>query len=181
MLQIVVQPGEFFDEKNQRFITINGQILRLEHSLVSISKWEAKWKKPFLSKEEKTVDEFIDYIKCMTISQNVNPLTYYCLSEQNLKDITSYIEDDMTATTISSSDNRRSFSKEVITSELIYYWMTVANIPFECEKWHLNRLLTLIQVCSIKNNPGGKMSKKETLARNKALNDARRKSLGSKG
>ena len=174
MLQIVVQPGEFFDEKNQRFITINGQVLRLEHSLVSISKWEAKWKKPFLSKEEKTVDEFIDYIKCMTISQNVNPLTYYCLSEQNLKD-------DMTATTISSSDNKRSLSKEVVTSELIYYWMTVANIPFECEKWHLNRLLTLIQVCSIKNNPGGKMSKKETLARNKALNDARRKSLGSKG
>lgn len=181
MLQIVVQPGEFFDEKNQRFITINGQVLRLEHSLVSISKWEAKWKKPFLSKEEKTIDEFIDYIKCMTISQNVNPLTYYCLSEQNLKDITSYIKDDMTATTISSLDNKRSFSKEVVTSELIYYWMTVANIPFECEKWHLNRLLMLIQVCSIKNNPGGKMSRKETLARNKALNDARRKSLGSKG
>ena len=181
MLSILVKSQEFYDEQTQEFVYIKGQNLQLEHSLVSISKWESKWKKPFLSSDyKKTNEEVLDYIRCMTITQNVNPIIYYCLSSKNLKDINDYIDDSMTATWFNSNREKKR-SREVLTSELIYFYMFSFRIPKECEKWHLNRLITLIQIFSIKNEPDKKMSKKAIMNRNRELNAQRRKSLGSKG
>lgn len=180
MLQIVIPPQELFDEKNQEFINFKGQTLQLEHSLVSLSKWEAKWCKSFLSKQEKTHEETLDYIKCMTITQNVNPEAYNYLTQANIKEIQDYIAAPMTATSFYQNNNNKTNSERV-TSELIYYWMIALNIPFECQKWHLNRLLTLVRVCNVKNQPPSKKSKKDIASRNAALNAARRKQLGTKG
>ena len=180
MLEIVIPETEQKKEVNQEFITSNRQILRLEHSLVSLSKWESKWKKPFLSNKEKTYEETIDYIKCMTLTQNVNDTVYNLLDKDNIEKINKYIGDPMTATTFKEDPNKKG-GREIITSELIYYWMISLNIPFECQKWHLNRLLTLIKVCGIKNQPPKKMSKKDVMSRNAALNAARRKQMNSRG
>lgn len=180
MLEIVIEEPEQWDEKNEIFIESKKHILRLEHSLVSISKWESKWEKPFLSKEDKTVEQTIDYIKMMTLTQNVDSKIYNYLSNENIFKINKYIEAPMTATTF-SKDNNQGRSNEIITSELIYYWMIALNIPFECQKWHLNRLLTLIRVCNIKNQPPKQMGKQELMRRNTAINEARRKKLNSKG
>lgn len=180
MLEIVIEEPEQWDEKNEIFIESKKHILRLEHSLVSISKWESKWEKPFLSKEDKTVEQTIDYIKMMTLTQNVDSKIYNYLSNENIFEINKYIEAPMTATTF-SKDNNQGRSNEIITSELIYYWMIALSIPFECQKWHLNRLLTLIRVCNIKNQPPKQMGKQELMRRNAAINEARRKKLNSKG
>lgn len=180
MLQIVIPGQEFWDEQKQEFINTKEQVLQLEHSLISLSKWEAKWCKVFLSKQEKTQEETIDYIKCMTITPNVDPEVYSHLTRENIKEIEDYIAAPMTATYF-SSDNAGKSSREQVTSELIYYWMIALNIPFECQKWHLNRLLTLIKVCNIKNQPPKKMSKREIMSRNAALNAARRQQLNTKG
>ena len=179
MLQLTIPANEVWDEEKQEFVYIKEQTLRLEHSLVSLSKWESKWCKSFFAREDKTYEETIDYIKCMTLNQHIDPDVYRYLTNQNIKDINEYIAAPMTATTF--SDNRRGGPREQITSELIYYWMIALNIPFECQKWHLNRLLTLIRVCNIKNQPPKKMSKNEIRSRNAALNAARRKRLNSKG
>lgn len=180
MLEITIPEVEQWDEVNQEFITSKEQVLRLEHSLVSLSKWESKWNKPFLDKKEKTREETIDYIKCMTLTQNVDPNTYNLLTKENIIEINKYISSPMTATTFHEDPNKKG-SREIITSEIIYYWMISLNIPFECQKWHLNRLLTLIKVCSIKQQPPKKMSKRDIMSRNAALNAARRKQLNSKG
>ena len=179
MLRIVIPGQEFWDEEKQEFINTKEQVLQLEHSLISLSKWEAKWCKVFLSKQEKTAEETIDYIKCMTITPNVDPEVYNRLTKENIKEIEDYIAAPMTATYFSSNENKP--SHEQVTSELIYYWMIALTIPFECEKWHLNRLLTLIKVCNIKNQPPKKMGKREIMSRNAALNAARRKQLNTKG
>lgn len=179
MLRITIPSIELYDEKNNEFFSSKEQTLQLEHSLVSISKWESKWHKPFLTKEEKTIEETMDYIRCMTITQNVDDKIYKCITDDNLKQVKDYIEDDMTATTFSNES--KTTNREIITTEIIYYWMIAFNIPFECQKWHLNRLLTLINVCNIKNSPKKKMSKNEIMSRNSALNTARRKALHSKG
>lgn len=180
MLYINVPAGEFWDERNECFINFPGQTLQLEHSLVSLSKWESKWHKPFLSKDSKTEEETIDYIRCMTLTQNVKPEAYLCLSPSNFAEINKYIEDPMTATTFGEDkDSKR--RREIITAEIIYYWMIAQNIPFECQKWHLNKLLTLIRVCSIKNQPEKKMSKAQIAKQNAALNAARRKRLNTRG
>lgn len=179
MLQIVVPAVEYWDEANEEFIYKDTQTLQLEHSLVSISKWESKWQKPFLAKSEKTNEEILDYIRCMTITKNVDPEVYTRLSNENVDAINQYIESPMTATRI--TDRRKTQSKhQIITSELIYYWMIGYNIPVEFQKWHLNRLLTLIRVCEAENNPK-KMSRKEILAQNAAINEARKRQTGSKG
>ena len=180
MLEIVIPETEQWDEVKQEFISTKEQTLKLEHSLVSLSKWESKWCQPFLSKKDKTVEQTIDYIKCMTLTQNVDPNVYNLLTKDNILKINEYISAPMTATTF-HQENRGGGNSELITSELIYYWMVSLNIPFECQKWHLNRLLTLIKVCSIKNQPPKKMSKKDIMSRNAALNAARRKQLNSKG
>ena len=179
MLEIIIPESEYYDEVNNQFINNQERVLRLEHSLVSISKWEAKWQKPFLSNKDKTVDEILDYIRCMTITQNVDIEVYKRLTEDNMRDINAYIESPMTATTFNNEN--KSSNREIVTSEIIYYWMITFNIPFECERWHLNKLLTLIKVCNIKNNPPKKMGRHELLNRNKQLNAERRKRLNSKG
>ena len=180
MLRITVPAAEYFDESRQMFIQKKEQTLQLEHSLVSLSKWEAKWKKAFLGKEGKTLEETLDYIRCMTITQNVDPEVYTRLTNANIKEINEYIGDPMTATTF-RKDNPGHPSRETITSELVYYWMIANNIPPEYQKWHLNRLLTLIRVCTIKNTPPKKRGKSEIMRQNAALNAARRKKLGTTG
>ena len=183
MLKITVPAGaEQYDEVNNRFIpATKEQTLSLEHSLVSLSKWEAKWHKPYLGKEPKTVEEFIDYVRCMTLTQNVDPNVYTVLSSRPglLAEVSAYIDESMTATTFPKRNG--SPNREIITAEIIYYWMVSYNIPFECQKWHLSRLLTLINVCNVKNAPQKKMSRQEVMARNRALNAARRKKLNTKG
>lgn len=180
MLKIVVPAVEQWDEINQKFVRTKEQVLQLEHSLVSLKKWESKWCKPFLSKQEKTFEETIDYIRCMTISQNVDPNVYYCLTNKNIEEINRYIEAPMTATWF-PNDKTGTSSSEQITAELIYYWMISFNIPVEFQKWHLNSLLTLIKVCNVKNQPSKKMSRRETMSRYSALNRARRQKYNSKG
>ena len=180
MLQITIPGIELWDESREIFTQTKEQTLQLEHSLVSLSKWESKWGKAFLSKQEKTYEETIDYIKCMTITQNVDPNVYNYLSKSIIDKITEYIEAPMTATYFSKEQSSGN-SREQVTSELIYYWMIALNIPFECQKWHLNRLLTLIRVCNIKNQPPKKMSKRAIMSRNAAINAARRKQLNTKG
>lgn len=179
MLKIFVPSGELYDERTERFITINGRELQLEHSLVSISKWEAKWKKPFLSNSAKSHEETIDYVRCMTTSQNVDPNVFLGLTDANIDAVNRYIDDSMTATTFKNSQKKP--NRQIITSEIIYYWMISLGIPMECQKWHLNRLLTLIRVCDEKNQPGKKKSRKEIMAENRALNQMRRARTGSRG
>ena len=182
MLQITIPAVEVFDERTNEFKSvIEEQTLQLEHSLVSLSKWESKWNKAFLSHTAKiTEEETLDYIKCMTITQHVKPEVYTYLTNDNIRQINEYISAPMTATYF-SEDPAKKGGREVVTSELIYYWMIALNIPFECQKWHLNRLLTLIRVCNIKNAPPKKRSKKDIMSRNAKLNAARRKQLNSKG
>ena len=181
MLQITIPAvDQCWDEQKQEFVSIKEQKLQLEHSLVSLSKWESKWRKAFLAKQDKTYAETLDYIRCMTITPNVDPQVYNFLTVDNINQINDYIAAPMTAT-VFSEDNSGRNNREVVTSELIYYWMIALNIPFECQKWHLNRLLTLIRVCNIKNTPPKKRSKNEIMSRNAALNAARRKQRGTKG
>lgn len=178
MIVITVPAIEMFNESTQEFIQTKEQVLQLEHSLVSVSKWESKWNKPFLDSNDKTIAETLDYIKCMTITQNIHDGVYNRLSKSNIEAINNYIDAPMTATTFPNNDGH---NKDIVTSEIIYYWMISLNIPFECQKWHLNRLLTLIRVCNVKNTPPKKMSKREIMNRNAALNAARRKKLNSTG
>lgn len=180
MLTIVIPETEQYDDVNNEFFTIKEQTLVLEHSLLSISKWESKWHKPYLSKDDKTDEETRDYIRCMTVNNGIDPRAYYALTPYNLNQIYEYIKDPMTATTISQQKGPK--SREIITSEIIYYWMTAFNIPFEpCQKWHINRLLSLIEVCSIKSQPSKKMSPKELARRNTSLNAERRARYKTRG
>ena len=179
MLEVVVPGRELFDESKMEFIQTSPAKLQLEHSLVSISKWESKWHKPFLSAKKRTREESLDYIRCMTINRDVNPMVYQGIPDSIMRQINDYIDDPMTATTFSSVEDKK--NKQVITSELLYYYMTALNIPFECQKWHLNRLLVLIRVCSIKSQPDKKASKAAIRKRNAELNAIRRAKTGSKG
>lgn len=180
MLQITVPATERFNEETNEFISTKEQTLQLEHSLISLSKWESKWCKSFIDSKDKTTEETLDYVRCMTLTPNVKPEIYQNLSAQNIAAVNAYIDAPMTATVF--GDNKKSGGpKEIITAELIYYWMIANNIPFECEKWHLNRLITLIRVCNIKNTPPKKMSKRDIMSRNAALNAARRQQMNSRG
>ena len=180
MLQITVPATEKWDENKLEFVYTKEQNLQLEHSLVSLSKWESKWCKPFYSKDNKTIEETIDYIRCMTITQNVKPEIYENLTNGNINDVLNYINAPMTATWFSGEQTGKQ-NREIITSELIYYWMITLNIPFECQKWHLNRLITLIKVCNIKNTPSKNLSMNENMSYRAALNKARKKQLNTRG
>lgn len=186
-------PGkELYDDEKNEFFVIKPATLVLEHSLVSMSKWESKWCKPFLTNkksEKRTMEETIDYIRCMTITQNVDPNIYYCLTGDMIKQIVAYIESPQTATWFSETEKKSSGDRKIVTSELIYCWMVNLNIPFECQKWHLNRLLTLIRVINAENEAAQKNSKmgkghrpsKQSIQNRNALNEARRKAAGSRG
>lgn len=185
MLTIYVPPREGYNSKTDEFYEFPGQKLQLEHSLVSMSKWESKWGISFLDRNTpKTQEQQKDYIRCMTITQNVNPLTYNFLTAENIKAINEYIDHPMTATKFFGDNGKGPGGRKgKITAEQIYYWMIAFQIPFECQKWHLNRLLTLIRVCSIESGQanGKKMSKSEIMKRNAALNAQRKARLGTRG
>ncbi len=186
MLKIVIPPSDGWNEEKEEFVNFAGKTLSLEHSLVSVAKWEARWHKPFLDSTNKTVEEVIDYVRCMTLTQNVDPSVYSFLTEDNFKQINDYINDTMTATWFVENENRRrKSSSEKITSELVYYWMIAFNIPMECQKWHFNRLMTLIRICEIKNEEqygkSNKMPKSALVNKYASLNAARRKAWNTKG
>ena len=180
MLQIVIPALEYWDEEKERFVSEKEQVLQLEHSLISLSKCESKWCKSFLSTKELSREENMDYIRCMTITKNVSPDTYRRLTNQHIDQINEYIKAPMTATTFREGRGAKG-RKRIITAELIYYWMVAFNIPVEFQKWHLNRLLTLIRVCEIENSPKKKQSANDILRENAALNAARKAQLKTKG
>lgn len=179
MLTITIPSYELFNDVTQEFISENERVIQLEHSLLSISEWESRWNKPFLSNMEKTSNEIIDYVRCMTLTEGVPETAYLYIDNEQYKLINDYIAAPMTATTISEPPGK--VSREIMTSELLYYYMIAANIPFECERWHLNRLLTLIRICSIKSQPEKKRPINEVMKSNAALNAARKKQFNTKG
>lgn len=178
MINITVKESEIYHEDTDIFETVPSGNIVLEHSLISISKWESRYCKPFMGKEGKTPEETKYYIKCMVVGKP-NDYIVDNLSNENLNKITRYIDSPMTATTIKNNGGKG--NKEIITSELLYYWMISFTIPFECQKWHLNRLLTLINVCNVKNAPPKKQSASEIMSRNAALNASRKQAMKSSG
>lgn len=179
MLTLTIPARQYFDERTQRFVDTSEYVLELEHSLVSLSKWESKWEKPFLGKNEHTIEQTIDYIRCMTLNE-VSPEAYTLLDDALVREVVAYMEQKMTATFFNATSANKP-SNEIITAEIIYYWMVSSQVPFECQYWHLNRLMTLLRVISQKNNPGKKMSKAEVLARNRQLNAERRAQMKTSG
>lgn len=181
MLQIDVQmTPEMWDEVNEVFIEPEIETLRLEHSLISLSKWESKWCKPFLSRDTHTREETLDYIRCMVLNENVEPDVFNHIVDEQILEIQQYINAPMTATTFPKDNKPKSPSPEFTTSELVYYWMNSFGIDMKCEEWHLNRLLTLIQIHETKNAPKKKMSMQDLMARNKARNAANKKFFKSR-
>lgn len=180
MLEIEIPSSEYFDDSNQIFVNVEPTILHLEHSLLSVSKWEEKWEVPFLSNKEMTFKQSIDYVQCMSLDDKVPSIVYRSLTAENFSQIEAYMNKKATATWFNDA-KKAPRSREIITSEIIYYWMITLGIPKEFETWHLNRLLTLIKVCNIKNSPPKKMTKSEIMQRNKAINAARKKRLGTSG
>lgn len=181
MLSIIIPSGEYWDESKQEFLYFQkDQQLTLEHSLVSISKWESKWNVPWIGRK-KSNPESVDYIRCMTLTQNVDPDVYRRITSSHIKKVNEYCSAPMTATTFTIRDKGRP-SREIITAELIYYWMILYGIPFDpCQKWHLNRLLTLIRVCNIKSQTDKKMPPGEVLKEQASLNALRRKKWRTTG
>jgi hypothetical protein len=180
MLQLEVVTAEDFDEHTLLFIAQNTVVLQLEHSLVSMSKWESEWKIPFLSSDEKTPEQTLSYVLHMILPGDYPPQTLQYLNSTHFEKVNEYIADKMTATWV--HEDPQTGPHEIVTSELIYYWMIALGIPVEFQHWHLNRLMMLIRVCNIKNNAGNKKpNPRNSAARRKELNDQRRKELGTKG
>lgn len=180
MLTITVGGQESYDETTESFVIVGGTQLRLEHSLVSLSKWEESFEKPFLGKDSKTGEETLAYIRCMCLDPEIPPEVFQQLGESHIKLINEYLNKKQTATWFSDQPGAPK-TTEVVTSELIYYWMTVFHIPFECETWNLNRLFTLIRICNVKQAKPKKMSRSEIAARNRELNEQRKRQLGTSG
>lgn len=182
MLRIKVAAAQLWDEEREQFLSTDSTVVHLEHSLVSISKWESIYKRPYLVSQKFSQKETVDYIKCMCLDNDVSDEVFYTIYGDSslMKQIDDYINSSPTATTI-YEDNNKKHKSEKVTSELIYYWMVANEIPFTCETWHIERLLTLIRVCNVKNQPPKKRSANDIYAQNKRLNAARRAKHHSKG
>ena len=180
MLKIIVEQEEYYDEEVNEFSSVGGTVLVLEHSLVSLSKWESEFQKPFLSPGEKTPQEIFAYIQAMVLTEDFDPEVIFKLTQENLDRINQYIESKQSATTFGLMPETTGRG-ETITSELVYYWLVAFNIPFECQNWHLNRLFALIRICNIKNSKPKKMSRHEVAKRNRDLNAQRRAQMNSAG
>lgn len=180
MLSLIIKGDEIFDEVEQTFSTVGDVTIELEHSLVSLSKWESEHQKPFLSGGSKTAEEVFDYIKAMVLTPNVDDDVFDRLTQENVIEIQNYIDSSRSATTFGVMPEQKG-PGETITSELIYYWMVAFNIPFECESWHLNRLFSLVRICNIKNQPPKKLSRHEIAQRNRELNEQRKAQLNTNG
>lgn len=183
MLTITIPGEEYFDDEKQRFLTVNDTTLEFEHSLVSLSKWESEWEKPFLSTDNKSPEQVLDYItRCMLLTPNVPPEIFHKFTTEHYKQINEYIESKMSATWFADlpkpNGPRR---KEVITAEIIYYWMDELKIDLDWEKRHLARLFTLIKVHNEKNQPEKKVDKRAIMERNRQLNEERLAKMGTKG
>lgn len=183
MLHLLIPERDLWDPVREIFIHVDEVSIDLEHSLAAVSKWEAKWHIPFHDdRKEKTFEQNIDYIRCMCLTENVDPNLFYCITEENVKEIMDYIGDSNTATWFNDTNKRRTGKREIITAEIIYYWMTTYNIPSEYEHWHLNKLMTLLRVCAEKNNPDKKKTKGvDMAAQRRALNAARRQKYKTRG
>jgi len=181
MLEITVTGRELWDSRTGTFYDLKDQTLQLEHSLLSISKWESITHKPFLGKDPHTSKEIATYIRCMTLNKGVDPRVYDALTTKDLEKIRAYIDDPATATWFSKEENGKVSGRKVITSELIYYWMIAGNVPMQCEKWHLNRLLTLLHIVEIKNRPKKGKGNRMTASRMDALNAQRLAAHGGRG
>lgn len=184
MLTLTIPETEMFNEATNEFVHFKEMEIKLEHSLVSISKWEMKWHQAFLTDKELTQEQIFDYIKCMTIGNTIDDSMLLRFNEDHVRKIKEYIEDKKSATWFNDENQNGKKSREVLTSELIYYYMIAYKIPFECQKWHLNRLITLIRICSIKTEQmqgKNKMSKNDVYKNNRDLNAQRRAKLHSKG
>lgn len=180
MLTIVIPGTEAYNHKTREFTYTEELVLDLEHSLVSLSDWEFKHEKPFLTRDKKTPEEILDYIRCMVLTPNVPPGTLDLLMQENLDAINDYLNAKATATWF-SNEAKVPRGGETITSELIFYWMTAFNIPFEAKHWHLTRLFTLIKVASLKSQKPKKMSRQDAMAQQRAENARRLAATGSRG
>ena len=180
MLRLIIEGDEFWDEVQNLFSTINDEVIELEHSLFSVSKWESIYQKPFLASGDRTNEEVLGYIKAMILTPNVDPDVLNKLGKTHIDAIQEYVDSSQSATTFGMMSERQG-SGEVITSELIYYWLVAFNIPFECQYWHLNRLFSLIRICNIKNSKPKKMSRNEMAQRYRDINAERKARLGTKG
>lgn len=184
MLTVTIPSSQLWDERTETFLYTKETTLSLEHSLVSISKWESKHHKAFLSERTQsslTADEFIDYVRCMTMTQNVDPQIYLHLTRENLRAIRDYMNAPMTATHFPNTTHSGKGGGDVKTSEVIYYEMIILGIPFECQKWHVNRLLTLINVCSRKSGKSPRMSRQDVMRNNARINAERLRKYHTKG
>lgn len=181
MFKLTIKPQEMFDSEKEEFINLEPRTVTLEHSLVSLSKWESKWEIPYLGEKEKTTEQTVDYIRCMCLDEDVDPQLFSSLSAENLEDLEKYITAKQTATWFTQTGTKKKGRSETITSELVYYWMIALQIPWESQHWHLNRLLTLIEVCNRKNEKPKKQNKQEQIARQRELNAKRRAEMESPG
>lgn len=182
VLTIMVGATSVFDETDDRFREDGGFELQLEHSLVTLSKWESEYEKPFLANTDKTADEVLAYIRYMVQSPNPPEDFLEKLTQENVEAINAYINKKMTATWFNDLTPRAKRNSEVVTAELVYYWMTVFRIDWEAQHWHFNKLMTLVRICNLKNdNSPKKMTRGEIQARNRELNAQRRAQMGTKG
>jgi hypothetical protein len=180
MLRITLQGEEFYNEVTEEFSTVGDVVLELEHSLISLSKWESKFEKPFLSPKDKTAEEILGYVEAMIMTPDLPTDVFARFTQEHISKVNAYVDSKQSATTFAEIAKPKGRS-EVVTSELIYFWMTTFHIPFECENWHLNRLFALIRICNIKNSKPTKMSRSEIAQRNRQVNAERKAKLGTTG